>query len=378
MGQTRTRTKGVYTEADGSKTISKTYKGERIFTRLGIVGQQGAEDWLRREIENREREKERRASAQYLFAECARRYLEESKEKASIDAIAIHISAVVPYIGHLPVEKIHDGTLAQFVESRVLEGVTATTINRALEVVRTILNKSARVYRDIETGTPWLKQAPPLITMLKELPKPAHHLSWVEQDKLLKELPNHLATMVLFGINTGLRDGNICGLKWEWEVFVPEIERSVFVIPPQFHKGGKLTNLNHVVILNDVAWPIINSQRGRHKEYVFVYRQERRVNLDIEPSMKFHRIDTINNNAWQAARKRVGLSDVRVHDTRHTYATRLRAAGVSQEDRAALLGHVTNSMPEHYGVADIIRLLNFSNLVTQRNLTCTVLSVVNR
>jgi hypothetical protein len=38
--------------------------------------------------------------------------------------------------------------------------------------------------------------------------------------------------MVLFAINTGLRESNVCGLEWRWEVVVHEVGRSVFVIPP--------------------------------------------------------------------------------------------------------------------------------------------------
>ena len=334
MGQTKTRTKGIYTEADGSKTVSKTWKGERIFTRFGSVGQCEAENWLHDEIERREREQERKKSSRYLFAECATRYLKESQDKASIDSIAIHIVAVVPFIGHLEVQKIHDGTLEKFIEARLAAGVKTSTINRALEVVRTVLNKAARVYRDGD-GLPWLKQAPPLITMLPESPRSPHPLTWDEQAALLKVLPKHLANMALFSVNTGLRDENVCGLKWQWEVKVPEVKRSVFLIPPEFHKTGKSlkrTKQSLVVILNDAAWSVINEQRGKNDEYVFVYRQERRKNFDLAPVMKYHRIGTMNNNAWQSAREKAGLSSVRVHDLRHTCGTRLRAAGVSHEE----------------------------------------------
>jgi hypothetical protein len=44
----------------------------------------------------------------------------------------------------------------------------------------------------------------------------------------------------------------------------------------------------------------------------------------------------MNNTAWQRARREAKLPYVRVHDLRHTFATRRRAAGVS-EDRAALI-----------------------------------------
>jgi len=48
---------------------------------------------------------------------------------------------------------------------------------------------------------------------------------------------------------------------------------------------------------------------------------------------------TINNNGWQSARRCVGLVQVRVHDLKHTYGRRLRAAGVPLKTRRVLLGH---------------------------------------
>jgi hypothetical protein len=55
----------------------------------------------------------------------------------------------------------------------------------------------------------------------------------------------------------------------------------------------------------------------------------------------------------------------------------LRAAGVSEEDRGALLGHAEHSMSGHYASADIGRLLRQANLVLNRQETRTVLRVAN-
>jgi len=44
---------------------------------------------------------------------------------------------------------------ASFIAERLSAGVAATTINRSLEVVRTILYRAARSYRD-DDGRPWL------------------------------------------------------------------------------------------------------------------------------------------------------------------------------------------------------------------------------
>jgi hypothetical protein len=60
--------------------------------------------------------------------------------------------------------------LEPFVRARLADGASATTINRSLEAVRTILNRAAHVYRDAD-GRPWLEGMPPLITMLPETPR---------------------------------------------------------------------------------------------------------------------------------------------------------------------------------------------------------------
>ena len=97
---------------------------------------------------------------------------------------------------------------------------------------RTILNRAARAYRD-DNGRPLLEIMPPLITRLPEKPRLPYPITWDEQDQLFPKLPAHLGRMVLFAVNTGLRDSNVCGLEWTWEVPVPEVGRSVFVIPPE-------------------------------------------------------------------------------------------------------------------------------------------------
>ncbi len=333
-----TRTPGITVDTGGLRTINKEHRGERIFARLGLVGQEHAERRLAQELERLGWELERRAHARPLFSDCAKRFLLESKYKRSRADIAWHLGMLSRYVGDLEIRKVHDETLRPLIEARLADGVSATTINRTLEVARTILHRAARAYRDRD-GFPWLETAPPLITMLRESPRPPHPINWDEQDQIFRRLPDHLACMALFAVNTGLRDANLCGLRWSWEVPIAELGRSVFVIPAQAFKSRRA----HVVILNDAAWSIIETQRGKHPVWVFSYRGEC--------------VERMNNTAWQRARREAKLADVRVHDLRHTFATRLRAAGVAEEDRAALLGHATRTMPEHYASADVGRLI---------------------
>ena len=104
------------------------------------------------------------------------------------------------------------------------------------------------------------------------------------------KLPARLAWMVLFAVNTGLREANVCGLQWTWEVAVPEVGRSVFVVPTEALKSKR----PHVVILNDIAWSIIEAQRGKDPIWVFPHRGKP--------------VRSMNNTAWQRARREAGPS----------------------------------------------------------------------
>ena len=170
-------------------------------------------------------------------------------------------------------------------------------------------------------------------------------LAWDEQARLFQQLPKHLARMALFKVNTGCRDAEVCGLKWEWEVSVPELNTSVFLIPGSKVKNGD----ERLVVLNRVAKSVIDSVRGEHDQYVFVYRGRP--------------METMHNTGWQEARKRAGLPQVRVHDLKHTFGRRLRAAGVSFEDRQDLLGHRSGRITTHYSAAELVSLIEAANRV---------------
>jgi integrase len=361
----RTRTKGITAEDDGAKIVNKQYKGRRIFERLGKVSQDYAEAWLREE--QAKIDVELKQGAQRNFGHAAGRYLDECERRGvrTLDLISYHITLILPYIGTKPLESIHSGSFQSFFDKRLKEDkVSAITVNRTLEVVRSVLSRAARVWRD-DDGKPWLASAP-LIEMLDESPRQPCPMTWDEQKRLFAELPQHLARMALFAVNTGLRDENVCGLRWEWERRIPELDRSVFIIPAREFKSKR----DHVAILNDVAMSVIEQCRGIHKEYVFTYRNEKK---DLDPD----RVDTINNTAWQKARKRAKLAHVRVHDLRHTFGQRLREAGVSNEDRATLMGHATENMSAHYATPTIARLVEMANLVQATRDTPTILRVVN-
>jgi integrase len=270
--------------------------------------------------------------------------LQENQHLRSIGDYALHLKQLDPYLGDLPLASVHMGTLRPFIEARQKQGRKAKSINLALGLVRHILNMAASEWLD-ENNLTWLS-APPKIKLLKvtDALEP-YPLSWDEQARLVQQLPKHLARMALFKVNTGCRDAEVCGLKWAWEVPVPELDTSVFLIP-----GAKVKNGDErLVVLNRVAKSVVDSVRGEHEEYVFAYRGRP--------------IETMHNTGWQEARKRAGLPHVRVHDLKHTFGRRLRAAGVSFEDRQDLLGHRSGRITTHYSAAELANLIEAANKV---------------
>jgi integrase len=127
--------------------------------------------------------------------------------------------------------------------------------------------------------------------------------------------PRHLVDPVLFAVNTGCREQEVCGLRWDWEIAVPELDTTVFVLPDSETK----TRTERVIVLNSIARRIVDARRASADAsgYVFSYRGKR--------------LGTLRTSAWRRAWTRAGLPEdpqvmKGVHNLRHTCGRRLRAA----------------------------------------------------
>ena len=87
------------------------------------------------------------------------------------------------------------------------EGCSNATVNRTLELVRAILRKCVNEWE-------WLERAPASSDV--EGADAANSLSDARKpQRLLAELPEHLADMAAFSLATGLRAANVTGLQWQ-------------------------------------------------------------------------------------------------------------------------------------------------------------------
>ena len=357
------RTSGL-TKRGGIWHIDKRFRGARICESTGTGDFRHAEEYLAKRVVELRETKLYGARELRSFRSAATKYLQEYHYKRRIKDDALHLKQLDAFIGGLELKQVHMGSLQEFIAQRRQDGVKTKTLNLALGVVRRVLNLAASEWMDRQ-GKTWLDTAPKIKLFPVKDARPPYPLTREEQALLFQELPDHLARMALFKVNTGLREQEVCGLKWDYEVKVPELETSVFIIPGERIKNGE----ERLVVLNRVAKSVVESVRGRHPVFVFVCAHNKRG--EPRPVIK------INNTAWKAARERAadawgqahgepapaGFRSIRVHDLKHTFGRRLRAARVSFEDRQDLLGHRSGRITTHYSQAELANLIEAAEKV---------------
>lgn len=286
--------------------------------------------------------------------------------KGSFKQECVWLDELRPYLTGIYLDQIYDEPLEPFVAAQrqkeirhhannaVLRvGVKSKTVNAKLALVRHITREASRKWR--RDGKPWLA-TPPHITMVDGGDeRPPRTLTWEQQNEHLSKLPPHLHPMVLFALNTGVREEVVCNLQWSWLQEPPDLGISFFVVPPEHVKGRRGKKSARVCALNSVALRVVNERRGEHETHVFTYARRDGARNPIT---------VMNNSSWQRFRETCGLGDLHVHDLRHTVATRLREAGVREETIAAVLWHTRTSMTAHYAASSIREVHEALELIT--------------
>jgi len=219
------------------------------------------------------------------------RWLDETSHKATQHDDIHHLRWLDPHLGSLTLNSITRDKIDALIAKRKSEGVSNATVNRMLAVVRAILRRAALDWE-------WLDKIP----KIKLLPEPKRRIRWITQDeaqRLIEELPEHLAEMVRFSLATGLRQANVTHLDWSQV----DLERRVAWIHADQAKARKAIS----VPLNAEAVLVLRRQLGKHQQRVFTYHGKPVID--------------VNTKAWRHALKRVGIEDFRWHDLRHTWAS---------------------------------------------------------
>jgi integrase len=227
----------------------------------------------------------------HTWNEAVVRWLIEQSHKASIESDKIHLRWLDRHLNGVDLTSISRAMLDNIAAAKLAEGVSPATVNRVMEVLRAILRKCADEWE-------WIERAPK-VRMLKEPSRRIRFLTRSEAQRLLRNLPPHLADMAAFALATGLRRANVTGLRWD----AVDLENRRAWVHPDEAKARRAIP----VPLNEDAVAVVQRQIGKHRELVFSFRGKA--------------IRQVSTKAWYAALDRAGIADFRWHDLRHTWAS---------------------------------------------------------
>ncbi len=145
---------------------------------------------------------------------------------------------------------------------------------------------------------------------------------------------DHIKPLVLLALNTGLRRGDLFGLKWEHvDLGRRQIRKVIEKTSHARRKAGK--KLEPAVLpLSAEAHAILTQrekQRNPESEYVF------------SSPRTGGRLDNIKK-AFEAVLTAAKITNFRFHDLRHTFASRLVMAGVDINTVRELMTHADIKM----------------------------------
>lgn len=121
-----------------------------------------------------------------------------------------------------------------------------------------------------------------------------------------------IAPVIRFAIHTGMRRGEILGLRWE---HVRLVERTAYIPDTK-------TGVPRTIPLTEAALAVLNGREGE------------RVTGQVFPlSMEALK------QGWERVRTRAGLGDLHFHDLRHEAISRFCEMGLSVPELALISGH---------------------------------------
>jgi len=293
-------------------------KGRRIQRSTGTTDKQKAKEYHDKLTAQLWDETRLGTQPTYTWNDAVIRWSRETSHKATRDDDQCHLRWLDEYLAGLVLTEINRGLLDRIQAARIAEGKANATVNRTMQVIRGILRCAANDWE-------WISRVP----KVPMLPKPKRRIRWLtcgEAERLIAELPDHLAAMVRFTLETGLRQRNVTLLEWSQ---IDTARRQAWIHPDQAKAGKAIP-----VPLTASALFILRQQQGKHPRYVFTYRGEP--------------VKQPNNWAWRKALKRAGIKDFRWHDLRHTWASWHVQAGTPQVVLQELGGWNTADMVRRY------------------------------
>ena len=237
--------------------------------------------------------------------------------------IESRVKPIVAALGHKPLNQITRADFEDFL-TQLSETCSVATWNRYLAQCKAIMTHAVEhgvLPSSPAAGIP-TKYEPVLPP--KGLPDEAVNKLVA---RLMEDIDEEKARMLLFLFATGSRMGEARALKLQ----DCDLNRQIAYLPTS--KSGR----ERLIPLNQFALELIRLQLQRHGTTGLLFRGQDCVSQISEPRRYWYRV--CND---------CGLSEVRIHDARHTVATSLLNKGCSLDVLQKVLGHSSPRMTERY------------------------------
>jgi len=277
-----------------------------------------------------------------ILAEFARErylpYVQGYKRSWHYDEIILRLH-IVPVLGPLPLDEIRQENVADLLQGMRDRGYIGATTNRSLVLLRYMFNL-ARKWR-----TPGVQENPTAGLALAPEVQRQRFLSADEIARVVAAIEvdeNPIAAQAIkLLLLTGARKTEVTKAKWEYV----DWDKCTLFVP--IAKSGR----PRTIALSAAAMDLLRSiKRLPGNPYVF-------------PSPTNEKPCMTLQSEWERIRHRAGLTEVRLHDLRHTYASFLVNQGVSLFVVQGLLGHTSAKTTQRYAHLAPKTLLDAAEIV---------------
>lgn len=262
---------------------------------------------------------------------------------------------LIPTFGSAKLGDIVPQDIDNFI-AKLRKGMSAASVNRRLELIRSIFNYHKR-RRNV------LHNPMDGVAFLKVDPKPMSFWTLAEARRFLDDAKlkyvgtpqEHIYLLYMLALNTGMRFGEMLALKWS---AVDLSNRLITVCRTLCHHTRKVREttkgrrIRHVPI-NDSLYGLLLAAKSQAGNSDWVLNTEG----------NFLDENNIRNRHWEKDIEASGVSRIRIHDMRHTYASHFMMNGGDVFKLQAILGHADIRTTMNYSHFSKAYLLDNANIV---------------
>lgn len=276
-----------------------------------------------------------------LFSQCASHWIDNVSKRVKASTLANYNfllkKHILPYFGDYSMQEVTIDVTGDFINNKLKDGKLKRRCGLSKKYLKDIVSivKQIANYAELHYGIPNKIR---LITSPRPNKPEIPVLNSAERSKLssyLMQSNNSMDIGILISLYTGIRIGEICGLKWEdidLKEGVIKVKRTVQRISNS-HGGTsiivgspKTSNSFRVIPLPPILYNILAYQPNTHDNYILTNSQ-----ILAEPNHL--------RNHFKTVLAKCNIKNIKYHSLRHTFASECVKLGFDIKALSEILGH---------------------------------------